>query len=220
MKIACMQPYFLPYAGYFRLLRGTDLLVVLDDVQFPRRGWVHRNRLSRAGGDPGWLTLPLRKAPRAARIRELAFHENAAGYWATRLRAFPACTRPGADTGELVDTLSILDGDVVDYLLRVLDTTVRVLGMETAPMIRESSLGLPPASAPAERILALCRRLGAETYLNAPGGRRLYDGRAFAEHGVRLEFLPPWQGNDASILQRLHDSSAVAVLREIHRNMS
>jgi hypothetical protein len=40
-----MQPYFVPYAGYFRLFAASDLFVIYDCVQFPRRGWVHRNRL-------------------------------------------------------------------------------------------------------------------------------------------------------------------------------
>ena len=57
--VAIMQPYFAPYAGYFRLLATTDLFVVYDCVQFPRRGWVHRNQLPDAAGKLDWLTLPL-----------------------------------------------------------------------------------------------------------------------------------------------------------------
>ena len=44
MRIAIMQPYFLPYAGYFRLFSHTDLFIIYDCVQFIRRGWIHRNR--------------------------------------------------------------------------------------------------------------------------------------------------------------------------------
>src|SRR5437016_2188558 len=61
--VAIMQPYFLPYAGYFRLFAASDLFVIYDCVQFPRRGWVHRNRLTDARGLERWLTLPLEKAP-------------------------------------------------------------------------------------------------------------------------------------------------------------
>ena len=60
--IAVMQPYFVPHAGYFRLFAASDLFVVFDCVQFPRRGWVHRNRLPDAQGRARWLTLPLSKA--------------------------------------------------------------------------------------------------------------------------------------------------------------
>ena len=63
---AVMQPYFFPYAGYFRLFAASDLFVIYDCVQFPRRGWVHRNLLPDASGSERWLTLPLEK-PRKAR---------------------------------------------------------------------------------------------------------------------------------------------------------
>ncbi len=57
--IAVMQPYFFPYAGYFRLMSASDVFVVFDDVQFPRRGRVHRCEMA-----PGrWLTLPLAPMP-------------------------------------------------------------------------------------------------------------------------------------------------------------
>ena len=57
-----MQPYFVPYAGYFRLFAAADVFVAYDCVQFPRRGWVHRNRLPTATGMSDWLTLPVRNA--------------------------------------------------------------------------------------------------------------------------------------------------------------
>ena len=45
LKIAIMQPYFFPYIGYFNLINMTDIFVFLDNVQFNRRGWIHRNKL-------------------------------------------------------------------------------------------------------------------------------------------------------------------------------
>src|SRR3979411_2469618 len=76
--VAIMQPYFIPYAGYFRLFAASDLFVIYDCVQFARRGWVHRNRLVDRGGTERWLTLPLQKAPRDVLIRDLRFAPDAA----------------------------------------------------------------------------------------------------------------------------------------------
>src|SRR5262245_8911697 len=89
LTVAIMQPYFLPYAGYFRLFAATDLFVIYDCVQFPRRGWVHRNRLVDHSGNERWLTLPLQPAPQTALIRDLRFPANVADLFAARLRAFP-----------------------------------------------------------------------------------------------------------------------------------
>jgi hypothetical protein len=77
LTIAIMQPYFFPYAGYFRLLAASDLFVIYDCVQFPRRGWVHRNKLLDASGEARWLTLPLEKAPQSVLIQDLRFPPDA-----------------------------------------------------------------------------------------------------------------------------------------------
>ena len=74
--MAVMQPYFLPYAGYFRLFDIADTFVVLDDVQFPRRGYVHRNKFLNIAGEPVWFTLPLAKAPQETRIDQLVVHHD------------------------------------------------------------------------------------------------------------------------------------------------
>ena len=56
-----MQPYFFPYIGYFNLINMTDIFVFLDNVQFNRRGWIHRNKLFNFEDNLDWLTLPLKK---------------------------------------------------------------------------------------------------------------------------------------------------------------
>ena len=100
MLTACvMQPYFASYAGYYRLLAACDVFVLFDCVQFPRRGWVHRNRLPDAHGEPQWLTLPLKAADFDAAIASLAFAEDAPLHMAERIRSFPSLARmaPQAD---------------------------------------------------------------------------------------------------------------------------
>ena len=103
LTIAIMQPYFLPYTGYFRLFAASDLFVIYDCVQFPKGGWVHRNRLLDNAGVERWLTLPLKKAPHDVLIRDLQFAPNADQLLADRLRRFPlvakASRRDGPDPG-------------------------------------------------------------------------------------------------------------------------
>src|SRR3954469_21286194 len=88
LTIAVMQPYFIPYAGYFRLFAASDLFVIYDCVQFPRRGWVHRNKLIDGSGAERWLTLPLGKASQSALIMDLQFPPNAGQLLRQRLQPF------------------------------------------------------------------------------------------------------------------------------------
>ena len=89
MNIAIMQPYFLPYAGYFRLFSIADLVVILDCVQFTRRGFIHRNTLPNITNQATFLTLPIKKSSQQTLIKDLTFAENAQQEMYVRLRKFP-----------------------------------------------------------------------------------------------------------------------------------
>jgi len=212
--IAVMQPYFLPYAGYFRLFAASDLFVIYDCVQFPRRGWVHRNRLIDAHGRERWLTLPLAKAPRAALIRDLCFAPDAANILAERLRSFPLATED-RDVQAILAALRDLRGSPLDYIERLLQQVVGYLGLRW-DVVRSSTLGLSPEIRGQQRIIEIARRLGADRYVNAPGGRDLYDFSAFADAGIDLCFLDPYAGPSWSILARMMQERRADLAREVH----
>ena len=211
--VAIMQPYFIPYAGYFRLFAASDLFVIYDCVQFPRRGWVHRNRLVDASGAERWLTLPLAKAPQSVLIRDLRFPPDAAAILADRLRPFPLASRD-AGAAAVIEALREVAGGPVDYLERLLERVVAYLGLSWR-VIRSSTLGLAPTLRGPDRILEIARRLGARRYVNAPGGRDLYEPTAFADAGIELTFLPPYAGPSASILTRILQEDRAALARDI-----
>lgn len=219
MRIAVMQPYFLPYAGYFRLMQDVDAFVVYDSVQFPRGGWVHRNRLLRADSTPDWLTLPLASAGLATRIGEIAFHARAREFWPQRLRRFPACLQPRGDAARLAGEIAELPATPMELLLHTLRATAETLGL-TTPFLLASELNLPNPTGRLESLLAICHVLGAREFVNAPGGRRLYHPDSFTSRGITLRFLPEYRGGVTSILQRLHDESAASLRREILDNMA
>jgi hypothetical protein len=199
--IAVMQPYFMPYAGYFRLLQAADLFVIYDCVQFPRRGWVHRNRLMDARGVERWLTLPLAKAPRDILIRDLAFLPDARQLLAERLRPFPLATED-RDVQDILAATRDVTGNPVSYLERLLEHVARYLALPWKVM-RSSSLEISPALRGQDRILEIARRLGATHYVNSPGGTDLYEVDAFASAGIQLRFLVPYLGPSSSILSRI-----------------
>ena len=211
--IAIMQPYFLPYAGYFRLIAQADLFVLYDCVQFPRRGWLHRNKLLDAQGQQQWLTLPLVPAPQDVKIRDLEFPPDAAGRLAERLAPFPAERRDGPHAA-LLERVRRAQGRPSEYISGLLQTACETLELGWN-VVRSSELAVPESFRAQDRILEIARRLGATRYLNAPGGRELYDAAAFAGAGMELAFLDPWTGAGGSILQRLADDDPAALARQI-----
>lgn len=193
-RVAIMQPYFFPYGGYFRLLSETDLFVIYDCVQFPREGRVHRAQVPGPHGTEEWLTLPLQPAPLQTPIAGQRFHPNAAQLWAARTKRFPwygANKTPQADA--LRALLNNFDQPLVDYLESGLRHACAALGI-TTPILRSTTLDIPPDLRGQSRVIATAQAVGATHYLNAPGGRALYDAPSFATHGLKLEFLPPYTG--------------------------
>jgi hypothetical protein len=213
--VAIMQPYFLPYAGYFRLFAASDLFVIYDCVQFPRRGWVHRNRLVDARGVERWVTLPLAKAPRHVLIRDLRFSHDALELLAARLRPF-RLEAEDYEVQKILATMREVRGSPVDYLERLLKSVVMYLGLSWSVM-RSSALEVPTAIRGQQRILEISRRVGAARYVNAPGGTKLYDHNAFADAGMELCFLDRYPGPSSSILTRLIEESRDSLVEDVHK---
>jgi hypothetical protein len=212
-----MQPYFAPYAGYFRLMCDVDVFVVLDQVQFSRGGWVRRNRLRRLNGTLDWLTLPLASAPTDTAILDLSYAPQAEAWESKASRRFGALREPAPQVRSCLPLIKATETPC-DSLLRLLVRFTETLGM-VPRFIRQSELPLPAGLRGADRIYEICRQLGADRYVNSPGGRDLYDYDAFRRHGVALEFLPDYRGPMESILQRLNDAPAHEIAAEIRANL-
>lgn len=75
MKLSIMQPYFLPYSGYFQLIAASDLFVVYDNIKYTKKGWINRNRFLRDGKAVPF-SLPLKHAPDSLEIRERELTAN------------------------------------------------------------------------------------------------------------------------------------------------
>jgi hypothetical protein len=202
--VAVMQPYFFPYLGYYRLLAAADIFVHLDCVQFPRRGYVHRNQMPKyppkeVDQPKYWLTLPLAAQAQDVRIADLAFAPDAALEWQKRLATFPWMEKAVKD-----------NASVSDYLIDTVEFSAARLGLKPK-MIRSSSLALSDALRGQDRILEIVRRMGGTHYVNAPGGRDLYDPLEFQRRGIELRFLPPFAGRTNSMLYEFcfHPSNAL-----------
>jgi hypothetical protein len=213
--VAVMQPYFLPYAGYFRLFAVADIVAFFDCVQFPRRGWVHRNRLPDANGNAAWLTLPLCKAPVETTIREMRLAPDASTTLRNAMRRFPDLAS-GSDP--LIGALDRVEGALADYVIGLLRQCCRRLELPFET-VRTSDLGLEPDLTGQDRVLAAAAALGADRYVNLEGGRSLYDPSVFAARGMDLQILPDWQGARWSILHRFVTEPAAAIARDIRQQL-
>lgn len=211
-RIAIMQPYLYPYAGYFRLMYCTDIFIIFDCVQFNRRGRLHRVEVPAPNGGTEWLTLPLARQPRDTRISDLAFADGARATLDARLgRHDWLCNAKGRAAERVRTHLYQPLGTVVDFLEDGLRLVAELTSLP-ATIIRSSSLDIPSRVRGEGRIIAIAQAVKASHYLNAPGGRHLYRAESFQAAGLDLAFLPPYRGRHPFLLPSLM-SGAVADIR-------
>ncbi|RCK40972.1 WbqC family protein [Thalassospira profundimaris] len=203
MKIAIMQPYFYPYAGYFELFRQSELFVIYDCVQFPRRGWVHRNKIRRtndAHESGEWLTLPIASCSQQTKIKDLSFAQDAEAEWYQRLQRFPTLYQALQNRQDAFETICSLDVPPVDYLVENLRFACSFLGLHFN-VVRSSELSIPESYKAQDRILKILKELGGSCYNNLPGGRELYSQEDFRDNGIELNFLETMHISKKSVLQ-------------------
>lgn len=190
--VAVMQPYFLPYVGYWQLFTAADTFVLLDDAAFITRGWIHRNRIL-VNGEPHLFTVPLAGISQNVAIRAmeradvdvwpkkflktLSQNYGKAPYYAETMRA-------------LEPIILCREQNLLHFILHSFGAMKTLLGIAT-PHVLASELHDNFALKGQDRIVDICVREQAARYVNLPGGVELYDAAAFEKHGIALQFLAP-----------------------------
>jgi hypothetical protein len=190
VTLGLMQPYFAPYLGYFDLINQCDRWVVFDSAQYIRRGWVNRNRLLKHGGGWTYATVPIQYARLDTRIADVKVQEDSS--WKQRiLGQFDVMKKAAPFHGTvrrlLDESLAQPLSSLSELNVHLLAACCNYLGVRFEPLFM-SDLGIPPdeVEVPGDWALSACARLAADTYLNPPGARDLYDSARFAARGVRL----------------------------------
>lgn len=190
MKLAIMQPYFFPYIGYWQLLDAADRFVIYDDANFIKQGWINRNRIL-IGSEPGYITVPLDGASPNKRICDIAVQRSP--HWRRKmLVSIEQSYRKSPYFATIFPEIEKLIGsetsNLADFLLQHFSSMTKLLGIDTQ-IVNTSRHYHNSTLSGEERVLDICRREGATSYINPPGGRKLYDPDSFKAANVDLRFL-------------------------------
>jgi hypothetical protein len=184
-----MQPYLLPYIGYFQLITAVDAFVLYDNIQYTKRGWINRNRFLRNGGAETF-TLPLAAGSDFLTIRERRIADTFNStkllnqfHGAYRQAPFYDSTRP------LLNRIFALERrDLFGFLRDSLAITLEHLSIPHR-LITSSTIAADHELKGEERVVEICHAIHATHYLNPIGGIELYSKDSFASAGIKLSFL-------------------------------
>ncbi|MDD0816574.1 WbqC family protein [Curvibacter sp. HBC28] len=192
-RVALMQPYLYPYLGYFQLMHHADVWISHDDVQFTK-GWSNKNRVW-DGQQAKHFSLPLRAASSKALIKERQL-VDLKKFSTHQLADLHRMYRQHPYFDEVYSYLSMLwqehadDQQLSAFLHHTLFDLARQLGLACQFLVA-SDTGWGGEHHAQDRVLAICTQAGASHYINAPGGRALYEPGAFQARGMHLGFLRP-----------------------------
>ena len=187
MILSTNQPYFAPYPGFFYKAQLSDCVVILDDVQFPRKTtWITRNRFKNDQGTL-WMTIPVRKKGLGLqKISDVRICH--AGNWKKKhLRSFQNAY---AHAPFLADHMGIMERVLtlafdrpLDLNLEIIRYIVKYLKIETR-LVLMSELGVSGKGE--SLIIDICKTLGANQYLVQSSAAAYYDPARFKSTGIEL----------------------------------
>lgn len=187
MKLAVMQPYLFPYIGYFQLIYAADLFLIYDDVTYIKGGYINRNRILSSNVTTRF-TVPVPGASSNKLISELQFSTDVAKVLKTIEQSYSQARYFDQIFPLIQGALWLTDRSIASVCLKSLEDIFSYLGVEKQ-FKKTSELDYDRSAPAVERLIALCHEFGADCYINAPGGRKLYAKQAFAEKGINLKFV-------------------------------
>lgn len=193
MKLGIMQPYFFPYLGYFQLIHATDKFVIYDNIKYTKKGWINRNRIL-VNGQPDYITANLRKDSDSLNVdqRHLAndWFEVGAPKLVRRLESLYKKAPYFQEWYEEIRHLILYPApNLFTYLWHQLERLCCLFGLLPQHCLVPSSvLCVDDSLKSQDRVLATCKAMHADTYINPIGGLKLYNKQDFESNGIQLQF--------------------------------
>ena len=187
MRVAVIQSSYIPWRGYFDIIREVDLFVFYDDLQYSKGGWRNRNRIKTPQG-PRWLTVPVHHRNLKQTIDEISLN-NLQDWASNHLRRLEAnyCKAPhyAFYVGAFADLLRKTWSNLSELNIALCHWVMGCLGIRT-PTLHSRTLGLEGHKT--DRLLQLLTKVGATTYLSGPSAEAYLEVDRFREAGIALEY--------------------------------
>ena len=186
-----MQPYFMPYIGYFQLIKSVDKFVICDNMQYTRKGWFNRNRILNNGKDFPF-TIPIKKTKsfvnadqvtladnsikeRSRILKQISFFYKDAPYYKQN---YPIVRRPFLNDEQNLFKFNYTS--IVDLCNKLdIDTEILIC----------SDLKIDHDLKAQDRVIESCKFLNADIYINSIGGKSIYSKEVFRNSNIELKFI-------------------------------
>ncbi len=213
MKLAIMQPYFFPYIGYYQAISAVDKYILYDNLAYIKEGWMNKNRFLVVKGEPAYFIAEVKKKSSFKKISDIELVEN--NSWRRKIlnsilyhykkrpffdEIYPIVERVvKAEVRFLTELNSKSILEVANYLdIKTKITTDTSKYFHLEEKLDNDDLDTPEhfplikLNNPIKkviRVIEICRAEGADTFINAYGGKEIYSKDDFANNDIKLFFI-------------------------------
>ena len=191
MIVGIMQPYFMPYIGYFHLINSVDEFVIYDNIQYTKKGFINRNRILSNGKDRV-ISLPLKHASDYLNVVD---RELSASWEKDKNKLLNTNKTSYSKSPYFEESYNLiskcLNNPEVNLFRFIYDSIILIneyLDIKTKIII-SSTIDIDHTLKSQNKVLAICKERNATQYINSIGGVKLYDKETFKQNEIELNFI-------------------------------
>ncbi len=188
MKAVILQSNYIPWKGYFDLMNRADVFIIYDEVQYTKNDWRNRNKIKTANGLI-WLTIPVKQEKLSQRISDTQVHNNEwrKKHWNSLVMSYSRAsyfTHYRSLFEELYLNSSETSLSRINYSFFV--AINEVLGINTK-LVWSNELN--PVEGKSERLVDLCKKVGADEYISGPAAKGYLQTDLFEKEKIKISWM-------------------------------
>lgn len=191
MRLAIMQPYFMPYIGYFQLINVVDEFVLYDNIEYTKKGWINRNRILVNGKDE-YVSISLKKDSDFLYVNQRFLSDSSLAEMNKILKKIGEVYRKAPHYTQTMSLLNDIflyeEKNLFEFIKHSILKTLTFLNIQTSIVI-SSTIPIQHHLKSEEKVLAICKNRQAQTYINPIGGLTLYSHATFKQNQINLQFI-------------------------------
>lgn len=198
MTVAIMQPYFLPYIGYWQLIANSKEFIFFDVVQYNRKSWMNRNRILHPDNEKEfqYISVPIKKHDKGTLIKDV--YINNQEKWQEKilgqLTVYKKLKAKNYDEIEqLINNIFKIEGDsFIELCINSTKTICEYLDINlNYQLASEISFDRKIIEGPGDWALSICKKLDYKNYINPHGGYEIFDEEKYNKNNIDIRFIKP-----------------------------
>lgn len=188
MRIAIMQPGYLPWLGFFEMMHKCELFVIFDDVQYTKKDWRSRNKIRTKEGWM-WLSVPVQTKNKRFQMINEAKIDYSYGWQHKHLKAIEINYQKAHYFSKYFPCLRHIIGfkwqRILDLDIELIKWMAWEIGIKRE-MVMSSSF--KTSGKLEDKIISLCQSIGAEELYDTKASSTFLDIMKFDQHGIKIDF--------------------------------